>query len=412
MEQLKKELILETYEAFFQNPRESIFSDNCILTYVTTCISFSGSRNVFLQLIEYKNQINSKEEIVNLHITEKGLVSEVFSEIQFVNGPAWLVPGLDDNFYIDRKIHLLFIYIMEMDTDGKISSIHVFWDQSAVLKELEVISSNRRAWPIKLGKEQHYCIRNKENINTTYSKENQQKPSKKLSIFEPYEEPPREFYPVPVQPRSSAKPSLRPYEDLFVAKGTPISVKPPKACQKNHITMSKIQDIISNDTDSLEKNEIIIKKDPKYTHFEFNTPTEKELEEERRAILAKAKKGAALRSMVNNWDEYEQTPVHKPIQNTSNVTQENIDPDQKKTTLLSSRFYRADQTHFSFSDDTPTQETSAHIIQNRKYTEMQCSIFDCLSSSETQKENENIKKTDTITRLERDINAKWSFSED
>ncbi|KAG5519967.1 hypothetical protein PMAC_000244 [Pneumocystis sp. 'macacae'] len=411
MEQLKKESILKVYEAFFRHPTESIFSNKCILTYVTTCISFFGSKNVLLQLTEYQNQIKSKEEIINLHIAERGLISEVFSEIQFINGPAWLVPGLDDNFYIDRKIHLPLIYIMEIDEDEKISHIRVFWDQSIVLKELEIIS-HRQTWPIKTGKEQCYYMRNKENNNSLPSKKNQQNPSKRLSIFEPHEEPPREFHQVPVQPRSSAKPSLRPYEDLFVTKDTPTSVKLYKNDQKNNTIVSKVEDIMLSESNFQQKCEVIPKKDPKYTHFEFSTPTEKELEEERRAILAKAKKGTTLRCMVNNWNENEQTPIHKPIQNISNQTLEDAEFGRKIPILPNNRFFHAEQTHFSFSDDSPVQKISTNIVQDKKYTQIHCSIFDYLSSEEIQKQSTNIKKTDTITRLERDINAKWSFGEE
>ncbi|CCJ29906.1 unnamed protein product [Pneumocystis jirovecii] len=249
-------------------------------------------------------------------------------------------------------------------------------------------------------------------FNLPSSKENQlqQSPSKRLLIFESYEEPPREFHQVPVRPRSSAKPSLRPYEDLFVTKGTPTPVKLCKEGQKNHTVMSKIEDIMSEESSFQQKDNFITKKDPKYTHFEFSTPTEKELEEERRAILAKAKKGAALRCMINNWDENEQTPVHKPMQSISNQTLEDIEPSQKMPILSNNRFQRTDQTHFSFSDDSPVQKTS-NIVQNRKYT-LQYSIFDYQSSEEIEKQSTNIKKTDTITRLERDITAKWSFGDE
>ncbi|KAG5437888.1 hypothetical protein PCANB_000603 [Pneumocystis canis] len=411
MGELKKETILKLYEAFFQRPTKEIFSDECILTYVTTCISFYGSKNVLLQLAEYCDQIRSRNETINLHMTENGVISEVFSEIEFINGPAWFVPGLDNNFYVDRKIHLPLIYIIEVNDDEKITFIRVFWDQATVLKQLEIIGSNRQAWPIKLGKEQYYFIKNRENNSSTLScpKEKQQKLSEKISIFEPYEELSREFYPIPVQPRSSAKPALRPYEDLFITKGTPISVKPSKAGQRSH-TMSKVDAIICNEFDSQQENEIPIKKSSKYTHFEFSTPTEKELEEERKAMLAKAKKGTSLRSMLSNWDEYEQTSIYKSMQSISNQTSEDLQSDIKKNIPSNNRFYRPDQVHFSFSDESPPEKTS-RIVQNDKYDRVQYSAFDYLSSEETQKQNANIKKTDTIARLERDMNAKWSFSD-
>jgi hypothetical protein len=39
-------------------------------------------------------------------------------------------------------------------TGGKIHSIRVFWDQATVLKQLEIVGSRGRAWPITDGSEQ------------------------------------------------------------------------------------------------------------------------------------------------------------------------------------------------------------------------------------------------------------------
>ncbi|EMR09057.1 hypothetical protein PNEG_02828 [Pneumocystis murina B123] len=413
MGQLTKESILKLYQEFRQAPSQSIFSDQCILTYVTTCIRFSGSKNILLQLSEYQTHIKLKEEIINLHVTGNSIVSEVFLDIEFINGPAWLVPGLDDNFYIDRKVQLPHIYIMEFDEDEKISSIRVFWDQATILKQLEVFGSRKQAFPIKLGKEQHYFIKNKDidSSNLSYSKEKQQQVSKKLSLFEPYEEPSREFHRNPVRPRSPTRPIQRPYEDLFVVKGTPISVKPPKASQKIH-NVSKINSILFNEhEESNQQKSNDLKKDPKYTHFEFSTPTEKELEEERLAILAKAKKGVALRTMSRNWDEFENTPVSQCKQDASNQMLENTELDQEKYVPLNTRSYHENQLHFSFSNDSPTENSPVRVIQNEKYFQPKYSIFDYSSSEKDQDQNTNIEKADTITRLERDMNAKWSFGD-
>ena len=38
--------------------------------------------------------------------------------------------------------------------DGKIRSVRVYWDQSTVLKQLDVIGQRGRAWPIKDGQTQ------------------------------------------------------------------------------------------------------------------------------------------------------------------------------------------------------------------------------------------------------------------
>lgn len=231
-----------------------------------------------------------------------------------------------------------------------------------------------------------------------------------MSLFEPYEEPSREFYHNPVRPRSPARPIQRPYEDLFVVEGTPISVKPPKACQKIH-NVSKINSILFNEyEESNQQESYVLKKDPKYTHFEFSTPTEKELEEERLAILAKAKKGVALRVMSRNWDEFENTPVSQRKQD-CNQKLENAELDQEKCVQLNTRSHRENQLHFSFSNSSPTENSPVRVVQNEKYCQPKYSIFDYSSSEKDQDRNTNIEKADTITRLERDMNAKWSFGD-
>ncbi|KTW28369.1 hypothetical protein T552_04119 [Pneumocystis carinii B80] len=422
MEQLTKESILKLYQEFRQAPSQSIFSDQCILTYVTTCIRFSGSKNILLQLSEYQTQIKLKEEVINLHVAGNSIVSEVFLDIEFVSGPAWLVPGLEDNFYIDRKIQLPHIYIIEFDENEKISHIRVFWDQATILKQLEIFSNRRQALPIKLGKEQHHFMKNKGIIinwnimhfiffiSNLYLLLKQETP-RMLSLFEPYEEPSREFHHNPVRPRSPTRPIQRPYEDLFVAKGTPISVKPPKACQKIH-NVSNINSILFNEYEEPNQQKTnVLKKNPKFTHFEFSTPTEKELEEERLAILAKTKKGAALRAMSRNWTEFENTPVTQRKQDVSNQVSENAELDKKKHVLLNAKSYHENQLHFSFSNDSPTENPPIRVTRNEAYCQPKYSIFDYSPSEQNQDQNTNIEKADTITRLERDMNAKWSFGD-
>ena len=41
-----------------------------------------------------------------------------------------------------------------MFTDGKIRSLRVYWDQATVLKQLEIVGSRGRGWPITDGSSQ------------------------------------------------------------------------------------------------------------------------------------------------------------------------------------------------------------------------------------------------------------------
>ena len=140
---------------------------------------------------------------------------------------------------IDRLSHQ--IHVVHFDHDQKISQIRMYWDQAALLKDLDVIGARGKNWPIHAGKEQARLVElataaatvataastsgsrpssvggaeaDKQRTESPH-KRTFQDPHTSLSLFnsvEPSSETPR---PVTAPMRSPTKPPSRDYHELF-----------------------------------------------------------------------------------------------------------------------------------------------------------------------------------------------------
>lgn len=68
------------------------------------------------------------------------------------------LPGLDENMFSGKRVELPVVYIV-LFTNEKIRDIRVFWDQATILKQIDVIGTRGRGWPVYDGPEQSRLLR-------------------------------------------------------------------------------------------------------------------------------------------------------------------------------------------------------------------------------------------------------------
>jgi hypothetical protein len=132
------------------------------------------------------------------------------------------------------------IHIVNFDNESKIQRIRIYWDQASLLRQVDVIGSRGKNWPITEGKDQARLIastlagskmdppvargRDMDDgfglaRSTSPSKKRIQDPHASLCLFseESNEENARKPQPAMIPPRASAKPADHEYSELFAA---------------------------------------------------------------------------------------------------------------------------------------------------------------------------------------------------
>ncbi|KAJ4287968.1 hypothetical protein N0V90_011983 [Kalmusia sp. IMI 367209] len=143
------------YKAFLASPSSGALADNASLHYITTLTTINDAPAIIKHLAVQEKLLKKKEQKVLSAIESvNGLCVDVETTIEFLAGGGAYLPGLDDNFVADRIVNLPLVHIVHFDSQQKISQIRQYWDQGALLKQIEVIGARARNWPIRDGKDQ------------------------------------------------------------------------------------------------------------------------------------------------------------------------------------------------------------------------------------------------------------------
>lgn len=191
------------------------------------------------------------------------------------------------------------VHIVQFDQGGKIEHIRVHWDQGSLLKQVDIIGSRAKNWPIRDGKDQARLIalsvsssttaiasdllnpQSKKRISTSATRD----PHASLALFAPPAEVERQPYEVTVAPRATAKPPPRDYQDIFAgndsdqsfnAKAAVSSPSPTKKGAIGHDQKAgagqhyQPNRLFESEPTALGSPEKSIKVNPKrYSHFEL-----------------------------------------------------------------------------------------------------------------------------------------------
>ncbi|CCG83175.1 Putative uncharacterized protein [Taphrina deformans PYCC 5710] len=290
--------LAQTWTDFLRSPNVDSLSDDATLTvrflfvdllvltiqYITSCKQFSGAREIVKQLSINSEGLKSlRDEVTCTHEAANSLVSEVAASFifDFDGRMNPFLPGLEDNMYSGKRVEVPLVYSVTF-ASHKIRAIRVFWDQATVLKQIDVIGTRGRGWPVYDGAEQSRLLKagfkpepfTQPAQNTSRPTTGTYDPHASLHLFEQQPEDPRSDYgPQDYQRRVKAEPSN--YEELFVNEQT---ARPDELTQRlgvgkqRQVTLNQSQfDKTEDDIRNMRLNESIGHAG-RTSHFEFGTP--------------------------------------------------------------------------------------------------------------------------------------------
>ncbi|KAL4883724.1 hypothetical protein BJY04DRAFT_184229 [Aspergillus karnatakaensis] len=401
----------DVYQRFLAAPSSAPLASDVSLTYITTTTEFKGVEAVTKQLTKQNIVKTKSQTILDAVQASNALSLDVETTVEFVTGGGAYLPNLDETFLLDRVATFPTIHIVHFNAQNQIHSIRVYWDQGSLLKQIEIIGTRGRNWPIRDADKQTRLIKQGSASATTdngpalksssTAKESREdgparppSPGKK-HIKDPYAadslfellSPSKERDQPVLAPRApaSAKPAPREYNELFVGEdgndeeldATPSRSRavPPKAGSKNY-RPSRIFDaedveglkdetpvapkagsknyrpsrIFDDDEEVETHGQIAYKAHPKrFDHFELGADNSS------REVKPGASRPGSRH--VNKWDFEDFSTPQKP---------------QRKPRGEEVR-------HFGWSDDEPDQDSppaKPRVVQPRRDAETHFQITD------------------------------------
>ncbi|KAH0556078.1 hypothetical protein GP486_005984 [Trichoglossum hirsutum] len=307
------------YTKFLTAPSPAVLASESTtsLHYIPTLTSIHEAQPIVKHLSAQARQLKKREEKV-LSATEgqNSLVLEVETTLELLTGGGAYLPGLDDNFLADKVLTFPIIHIVHFDEKQQVQQIRLHWDQASLLKQVDVIGTRAKNWPIRDGKDQIRLISSSTSLagkslpkasasgvvsskghgaNGNTSKHPTRDPHASLALFAPRDLNEEASRPAAaIAPRASAKPPPRDYHELFVgsesdaspatvsngrsfAGGKPSEevVAPKKGAGKNFQPSRLFDNEENNPTPQQSPERDIRKANPKkYQHFDFGDGSE------------------------------------------------------------------------------------------------------------------------------------------
>ncbi|KKY24494.1 hypothetical protein UCRPC4_g02452 [Phaeomoniella chlamydospora] len=451
----------EAYEKFLASPNPASLSEGASFSYVPTLTTVKDAEPIVKQLErQNKTVVKTKsQKIISVIEGDNALAADVETTLEFISGGGAWLPGLD-NFVVDKIATFPATHIVAFDNAEKIKQIRISWDQGALLKQVGIIGSSGRNWPICDGKDQARLIAGASVgtvLDNTYERGRQAEqvpvasrstsPSKK-HIVDPYSSlaktgfaPPegdeiRIASPSPVAPRASAKPPPRDLGELFVGGNAPppeqarpvspskeVYIPPPKGASSRKFQASRLFEESSLDESPANR----YKPDPKkYSHFELGNGEEPELEPEKPANHSRPiSMRPATNKHLSQWHFEDFTTPVKPAAKVrgQDVRHYGWSDDEGELSGSPGKHphvahpRRDAQTHFALQDTTPAAEKTRPVSQSGRNAHLglyQNHIYD--DADENGKPQAEIKQPlSTVTNINnrrKDFDSSWMINDD
>ncbi|KAF2663074.1 hypothetical protein K491DRAFT_584123 [Lophiostoma macrostomum CBS 122681] len=147
------------YQAFLAGPSSGALADDASLHYITTLVSIKTPTDIIKHFSTQDKVLKKKgEKVLNAIEGDNSLALDVEATIDFIAGGGAYLPGVDQEFVSDRLTTFPMVHMVHFDANHKITQIRLFWDQGSLLKQVGLIGSRARAWPIRDGKDQARLI--------------------------------------------------------------------------------------------------------------------------------------------------------------------------------------------------------------------------------------------------------------
>lgn len=335
----------DVYSRFLSSPSTAALAANASLHYITTTTSIHEPAAIVKHLQAQEKLIKKKAEtIINTIVGGSDVVVETETTFEIVRGGGTILPQMDDNMLVDSLVtvpmvrislpsslhcsrtNLDQVHIVQLNSQGQISQIRLYWDQSTLLKQVEAIGRTGRNWPIRDGKAMAKMIKSSASSveNGTVAAQSSVSASAKAAeddvviTSRPVSSKGREdkdFHTrlfatgEDAEPRSnttadpsaamrtSAKPAPRQWGELFPGGPSPDKVEGarPKLGSNKNFGSNRLFD--ENSAADRSPSPERKKPDPsKFNHFEFGNGEEAAPKDGDRPPSAKAKKH------MSNWD--------------------------------------------------------------------------------------------------------------
>ncbi|GME40252.1 Major facilitator superfamily [Neofusicoccum parvum] len=148
------------YQSFLSAPATGALAPGASINYVPTATTVAEPTAILKHLAAQGKLLKTKaQKLLSAIEGSDGLCLDVETTLEFVNGGGAYLPGLDDNFVSDRTVTFPTVHIVQFDSQQKIASIRIYWDQASLLRQIEVIGSRARNWPIRDASDQIRIIK-------------------------------------------------------------------------------------------------------------------------------------------------------------------------------------------------------------------------------------------------------------
>lgn len=415
----------DTYARFLAAPSTDALAASATLHYIATLTSIHDAPAIIKHLtVQEKLLKKTKQDILDAVEGNGALSVDVETTIEFSSGGGAYLPGLDDNFVADRTVTFPMVHIVHFDPAGRITQVRQYWDQGSLLKQIDVIGSRSRNWPIRDGKDQSRLIATSAAVATpslaaasaassrpstalsrgvddvsvaSRSRGSTQTatpdPHASLSLFQPRQVSEGESYNAqPIAPRAqSAKPPPREYSELFVGENagspTPAAQKiPVKAGGGKHFKANRLFDE-ETEEERVAATPRGIKTDAKkYKHFEFGDG------EDSRPVRETARPTTKAKSQPS-WDfEDFATPSKSDIKTQPQAVRHFGWSDDDETSPVRRPIVhkaRPMEPHFDFDDDgTPEAQRQQASTKGSKGNKGQGLYEDHVTHTTTQDDSQ------------------------
>ncbi|KAE8351987.1 hypothetical protein BDV28DRAFT_9148 [Aspergillus coremiiformis] len=150
----------EVYQRFLSDPRSASLASDIALIYITTTTKVDGADAVVKHLARQDHVLKRKsQQVIDTVEGLNSLSLDVDTTVEFVSGGGPYLPSLDDNFLSDRVATFPTVHIVRFNSQNQIQQVKVYWDQASLLKQVEVIGSRSRGWPIRDAQDQSRLIK-------------------------------------------------------------------------------------------------------------------------------------------------------------------------------------------------------------------------------------------------------------
>ena len=94
------------YEAYLARPSMDALAPGAALHYIPTTVTITEPAAILKHLTAQEQQLKKKENFLNVVEGPDSMCAETETTFQFDGGGGTYLPGLDENFLVDRTVSL------------------------------------------------------------------------------------------------------------------------------------------------------------------------------------------------------------------------------------------------------------------------------------------------------------------